>query len=309
LHDHKWGQRFDTSTLFLLFGNRVIESITLFEKLVNNNFPASCSLVSFIGVNSYIEFCNMSFSGAHDETVTSYDSDDTFNSMDCKVTNRAIGHPSVGGPHSGLRRAAALGMDVSYGVENQAKSHEIEIARLPSILSVASLKQNFTKIIRKKRTRKSRGKIELDLRVFDEEDLTLAAATNDAIRFLSTDRSLVNTLGMAAEPTSNFTPPRERIKDAARQCSPLHGPVTLDLILEDTPDQRSLDYQMNSNYAMNGSTINPVDPVVQTLPSLRQRRVEHTSDEEMGDTIVTPDVDPESETHPSWIDTCCPASF
>lgn len=251
-------------------------------------------------------------------------SSDSGDSVDS--TEKAITHPSVGGPHSGLGRAAALGMDVSPSElynNNDSNSHEKQVRRSSSTKASTSFKDNIIGLIRKRTRRtsyqqkRSDDELKLDLRALDDEDVTMAAVTTDAVRFSSNERSLMNTLGMDSEP--NVTPqtsPRESFMSSAGQCDPSHCPGALDIILGDDSDQRTMGSGFKSNMAICGSrngnhvamitTNNNTHQETQQTPNETLDQT-HGKDEDMGNTVVTPDDEEDSEKDdaPNWIDTCC----
>lgn len=144
-----------------------------------------------------------------------FDSDASVNSVGCRFTNRAVACSNNDGPvtSNGLGRAAALGMDIFSPSEKQDRSVLKRASTTPTVSTSStasssslgkksrkpllfranttsrlpnhsSKKKNLFSLLKKKRNKKKQ-----------EDDIV----TTNAVAHLS-HRSLVNTLGMAAEP-------------------------------------------------------------------------------------------------------------
>lgn len=144
----------------------------------------------------------MDYSSSCDDFDEDSSNDAVSASMDCKVTNRQVVPTAAGGQStSGLGRAAALGMDVGV-VEESVRPTERKKKESSASLYAANVKKNILGLVKKTKEsyekRKSQRKIH-HKRMPSEDDLF---STNAIASQGSHGKSLVNKLGMAAEPAS-----------------------------------------------------------------------------------------------------------
>lgn len=142
----------------------------------------------------------------------SFDSDESVASLDYRGTNFALANNNYNGPaSSGLGRAAALGMDIMSPSEKRART-VLKRAHTLSTLSTTSTISTFEKRSRArtissltKASSKKRNIFSLLKRKKkdgrkSEHDII----TTNAVAYYRSERSLVKTLGMAAEPARNI---------------------------------------------------------------------------------------------------------
>jgi hypothetical protein len=222
-----------------------------------------------------------------------------------------------------MGRAAALGMDVGLPEEtvglpeetvdqSQRKKTHSSAVRYSALLSASNIKKNLTSLIKKKKLTNDKKKIKrksYHKRMSSSED---DLDTTDAVASQASHRkSLVNKLGMAAEPTfirSQSQRPLSQTDQQSRRNSSVSCPGALD-VLREGGEQTSLNSEYMSRETKN--TINATMDARETgsnqhLTGLKPTAEEAAPPQETPPSTITPPGDDSGQSY--CLDACWPTT-